>query len=166
MKKKDFAVFSFILAVAALLAYLWLSPSGHPVAPTAAFKDLHGKQFTLAELNGRPVIINFWATTCPGCVKEIPVLIQMADKYAAQQLQIIGVSMNYDPESQVREMVKQKKMNYTIVLDSSGELARTFNNVTLTPTTFFINKQGQIIKHKLGEMSHNEMENNIQQIML
>lgn len=166
MKNKDFAVVVFILVLAALLAFLWLSPSGHPQAPAVSFKALNGKTFTLAELKGRPVIINFWATTCPGCVKEIPVLIAMADKYAEQQLMIIGVAMDYDPEDQVREMVRLKKMNYTIVLDKTGYLAKTFNNVTLTPTTFFINKQGQITKHKLGELSHSEMAASIQNILL
>ena len=74
--------------------------------------------------------------------------------------------MDYDPESQVREMVRQKSMNYPIVLDSSGALAKAFGNVTLTPTTFFITRQGTIFKHKLGEMSHAELETAIQGIIL
>ena len=83
-----------------------------------------------------------------------------------QGLVIIGVAMDYDPESQVREMVRQKKMNYPIVLDSNGKLAQVFGNVTLTPTTFFISKQGTIFKHKLGEMSHSELETAIQGMIL
>lgn len=166
MKTKDLAVIGFILVLAALLLFLWLSPSGHPMAPTAHFKDLNSKEFTLAQLKGRPVIINFWATTCPGCVKEIPMLINTADKYASSQLIIIGVAMDYDPPEQVREMVRRKKMNYTIVLDTNGQLAKSFNNVTLTPTTFFINRQGQIVKNKLGELSHNEMEEAVNKIIL
>ncbi len=166
MKTKDLAVVGFILVLAALLLFLWLSPSGHPMAPAARFKDLNGKEFTLEQLKGHPVIINFWATTCPGCVKEIPLLINLADKYASSQLIIIGVAMDYDPPGQVREMARRKKMNYTIVLDSTGVLAKTFNNVTLTPTTFFINRQGQIVKNKLGELSHNEIEEAVNNIIL
>lgn len=166
MKKKDFAVLGFLTLLGALLAYLWLAPSGHPMAPKAQFKDLQGQQFSLEQLKGKPVIVNFWATTCPGCVKEIPALIDLSEKYSQQGLVIIGVAMDYDPESQVREMVRQKGMNYPIVLDSNGNLAKAFGNVSLTPTTFFISKQGTIYKHKLGEMSHAELETNIQSLIL
>lgn len=165
MKKKDFAVISFIVLLGALLGYLWLSPSGHPIAPQAQFKDLKGNQFNLKQLRGKPVIINFWATTCPGCVLEIPALVDLSTKYAKDNLVIIGIAMDYDPESQVREMVRQKTMNYPVVLDSKGELAKAFGDVTLTPTSFFINKDGTIFKHKLGEMSHSEIETNIQSII-
>lgn len=166
MKKKDFAVISFVVLLGALLGYLWLAPSGQVPAPQADFKDLQGKQFTLEQLRGKPVIINFWATTCPGCVLEIPALVELSQKYSAKNLVIIGVAMDYDPESQVREMVRQKKMTYPVVLDSKGELAEAFGQVTLTPTTFFISKEGKIFKHKLGEMSHAELETTIQGLIL
>lgn len=166
MKKKDFAVIGFVVLLGALLGYLWLAPSGQAPAPQANFKDLQGKQFSLEQLRGKPVIINFWATTCPGCVLEIPALVELSQKYSANNLVIIGVAMDYDPESQVREMVRQKKMTYPVVLDSKGELAEAFGQVTLTPTTFFISKDGKIFKHKLGEISHAELETTIQGLIL
>ncbi len=165
MKKKDFAVIGFIVVLGALLSYLWLAPSGQP-APQVTFNDLEGKQFNLEQLRGKPVVVNFWATTCPGCVLEIPALVELSQKYAAKNLVIIGVAMDYDPESQVREMVRQKNMTYPVVLDSEGKIAKAFNQVTLTPTTFFINKNGQIFKHKLGEMTHEELDNTIQSLIL
>ncbi len=166
MTKKDFAVTSFVVVLIALLGYLWLAPAGHPPAPQVSFKDLQDKQFNLQQLRGKPVVINFWATTCPGCVLEIPALVELSQKYAAKNLIIIGVAMDYDPEPQVREMVRQKKMTYPVVLDTGGKIAQAFNQVTLTPTTFFINKHGQIFKHKLGEMTHEELESTIQSLIL
>lgn len=136
------------------------------MAPQASFRDLQGKQFSLTQLRGKPVIINFWATTCPGCVLEIPALVALSQKYADQDLVIVGVAMDYDPEPQVREMVRQKNMSYPVVLDSSGDLAKAFGDVSLTPTTFFISKQGTIMKQKLGEMSHSELETTIQRLIL
>ncbi len=165
MKKKDLTVIAFIVVLAALVGYLWLAPAGQP-APDAVFKDLQGKEFTLQQLRGKPVVINFWATTCPGCVLEIPALIELSKKYAAQGLVVIGVAMDYDPESQVREMVRQKKMSYPVVLDTKGELALAFGQVTLTPTTFFIDKNGHIFKQKLGEMTHTEMDAAIKSMLL
>ena len=165
MKKKDFAVPTFIVMLGALLGYLWLAPSGHPPAPQASFTDLQGQHFSLEQLRGKPLIINFWATTCPGCVLEIPALVTLSKKYSAQDLVIIGVAMDYDPESQVREMVRQKHMTYPVVLDSKGDLARVFGNVSLIPTTFFITREGGIYKHKLGEMTHAELETTIQSLI-
>ena len=166
MKKKDFSVLGFIVLLGALLGYLWFAPSGQAPAPQAAFTDLQGNSFSLEQLKGKPVIINFWATTCPGCVVEIPALVELSKKYASKNLIIIGVAMDYDPESQVREMVRQKNMSYPVVLDTNGEIAKAFNNVTLTPTTFFISKAGEIFKHKLGEMTHTELETTIQSLVL
>ncbi|MCP3851145.1 MAG: TlpA family protein disulfide reductase [Gammaproteobacteria bacterium] len=166
MKTKDFAVLSFVLLLGALLGYLWLAPSGQAPAPQAYFEDLKGKKFSLNELKGKPVIVNFWATTCPGCVLEIPALVELSHKYSANDLVVIGVAMDYDPASQVKEMVRQKKMTYSVVLDSKGELAKAFGHVSLTPTTFFISKEGTIFKHKLGEMSHSELESTIQGLIL
>lgn len=164
MKKKDFAVIGFIAVLGALLAYLWLAPAGQPPAPQASFEDIQGNKFTLAQLRGKPVIVNFWATECPGCVNEIPLLVSMYKKYSPQDLVIIGVAMGYDPESQVREMVRQKNMNYPIVLDSNDDLLKAFN-IKVTPTTIFIGKDGKIVKRKLGEMSHTELEATIKSLI-
>ena len=165
MKKKDLSVLGFIALLAALLGYLWFAPAGQPQAPNANFKDLQGNTFNLVQLKGQPVIVNFWATTCPGCVLEIPALVEFSQKYASNKLKIIGVAMDYDPESQIKEMVRQKNITYTIVSDSTGEIAKAFGNVSLTPTTFFITKEGLIYKHRLGEMGHAEIETAIQNIL-
>lgn len=165
MKKKDLSVLGFIAILGGLLAYLWFSPAGQSPAPHAEFQDLQGNTFNLAQLKGKPVIVNFWATTCPGCVLEIPALVELSQKYAAQNLQVIGVAMDYDPLSQVKEIVRQKNISYTIVSDARGEIAKAFGNVSLTPTTFFITKDGLIDRHKLGEMGHTELETAIQNIL-
>ncbi len=165
MKTKDWAVIAFIVVLAALLGYLWLAPAGQASAPQAQFTDIKGSQFTLAQLKGKPVIINFWATECPGCVNEIPLFVELYKKYTRQNLVIIGIAMGYDPESQVREMVRQKQMDYPIVLDSDDQLVKTFN-IKVTPTTLFISKDGKMIKRRLGEMSHSELETTIQSMVL
>lgn len=166
MKTKDFATLGFIALLAGVILWLWMSPSGQMNAPQVSFTNLKGSQFKMDELKGKPIVINFWATTCPGCVKEIPALNDLFKQYQSQELIIIGVAMDYDPEAQVREMVRKKNMNYQVVLDSNGEIARAFGNVSLTPTTFFINRHGLILKHKLGEMTHSELELAIQSIVL
>ncbi len=166
MKKKDIMVIIFLALSGGLSAYLWLMPSGLTAAPQVSFNDLQGHTFNLSELQGKPLVINFWATTCPGCVIEIPSLMRLHQQYAVRGLTIIGVAMDYDPETQVREMVRRKQMNYSIVLDTRGQIAKAFGNVSLTPTTFFINKDGKIVRQKLGEMNYSELENTIQGMLL
>lgn len=166
MKKKDVIVIIFLALLGGLSGYLWLAPSGLTAAPQVSLTDLKGNTFKLSELAGKAVVVNFWATTCPGCVIEIPSLAQLHQQYSAQGLIVIGVAMDYDPAAQVREMVRQKQMNYAVVLDANGQIAKAFGNVTLTPTTFFINKKGKIIRHKLGEMSHEDFETTIQGMLL
>lgn len=165
MKKKDWLVISFVVILIFLSAYLWLAPAGQPPAPKVTFTDIQGKQFSLSELQGKPVVINFWATECPGCVNEIPLFVELYKKYQAQNLVIIGVAMAYDPEAQVREMVRQKNMNYPIVLDSDNHIVQAFN-IKVTPTSLFISKNGKMMKRKLGEMSHTELEASIQSLLL
>ncbi len=164
MTKKDLAITGFIVILIALLGYLWFAPAGQASTGSTHFTDIQAKEFTLEQLKGKAVIINFWATECPGCVNEIPLFIELYKKYATQNLEIIGVAMGYDPESQVREMVRQKKMNYPIVLDSDDHLVKVFG-INVTPTTLFISKEGKIIQRKLGEMSHTELETIIQSLI-
>ena len=165
MKNQQFVKIILPVIAVILVAYLLLTPSAMSV-PVMTITDLNGKTYSLQELKGKPYIVNFWATTCPGCVKEIPALMKVYDKYKDQGLNVFGIAMSYDPESQVRAMVKDKNINYSIVLDKEAQIAGAFGNVTLTPTTFFINKKGLIQKHKLGEMSYSEIENDVMKLML
>lgn len=161
MKLKDIAIAGFAVALIGILAYLWFSPSGLKQAPELAVTTLEGKQLSLGQLRGKPVLVTFWATTCPGCVKEMPHLVELYNELSPQGLEIIALAMAYDPEEQVREMVKLKQLPYTVALDSDGAAARAFGDVKLTPTSFLISPEGRIVQQKLGEMDMNLLHNRI-----
>ena len=72
-----------------------------PAAPAATFTTLEGKPITLNDLRGKVVLVNFSATSCPGCVKEMPDLIETYNQYKAKGFEIIAVAMSYDPPSYV-----------------------------------------------------------------
>lgn len=144
---------AFILLLLAAIAYVWLSPSGAQPAPKLEVTVLDGgRKITLSSLQGRPVLVTFWATSCPGCIKEMPHLIELYHELAPKGLEIIGVAMAYDQPNHVLEMQKHKQIPYPIVWDGIGEAARAFGTVTLTPTHFLIDPQGQIVQHKIGEI--------------
>ncbi len=152
MKAKDIAIAGFAVALIGLLSYLWLSPGGLKQAPELTFTSIEGETIPLASLRGRPVLVTFWATTCPGCMEEMPHLIELYHELHPQGLEIIGVAMAYDPPNQVLTVVEQRQVPYTIALDLKEQAAQAFGDVRLTPTTFLIAPDGRIVQQKIGEL--------------
>ena len=137
-----------VLAVAGALFYALMEKPG---APAATFTTLEGKQIALSDLRGKIVLVNFWATSCPGCIKKMPDMIETYNQYKGRGFEVIAVAMSYDPPNYVASFVKTRQLPFPVVLDVNGEHARAFGNVQVTPTTFLIGKDGSILEHKLGD---------------
>lgn len=137
------------LAIVGALAYALMDKPG---APASTFTTLEGKTLTLDELRGKVVLVNFWATSCPGCVKEMPDMVEVYREYKDRGFEIIAVAMRYDPPNYVQSFVQTRKLPFPVALDVTGEHARAFGDVQLTPTTFIIGKDGRILEQKLGEI--------------
>lgn len=152
MKKQHLIPLFTLAALAALLAFFWAGPGGLQKAPPLKVNLLNGQGFSLQAQQGKPVLVNFWATTCPGCIAEMPHLVELYDELAPQGFTMIALAMDYDPEAQVREMVRQKNLPYPVAMDSDGSIAKAFGEVKLTPTTFLIDPQGRIVQQTLGEL--------------
>lgn len=143
----------FIVLVLILLSYVWFSPSGAEPAPKLVMTQLNGgEKIDLTALRGHPVLVTFWATSCPGCIAEMPQLIKLYQELAPKGFQLIGVAMSYDQPNQVLEMQKQKRIPYPIVWDGVGDISKAFGTVTLTPTHFLIDPRGRIVQHKIGDI--------------
>ena len=137
-----------VLAFAGALFYALMDK---PSAPAATFTTLEGKPIVLSELRGKIVLVNFWATSCPGCIKKMPDMIETYNQYKDRGFEVIAVAMSYDPPSYVASFVKTRQLPFPVALDVNGEHARAFGNVQITPTTFIIGKDGSILEHKLGD---------------
>lgn len=153
MKTKDIFITVFAILILSSIAYLWMAPSGAQQAPDISLQLIDGKKLELSSLKGKPVLITFWATSCPGCIKEMPHLIELHNELHKKGLEIIGIAMPHDRPDYVMEMVKRKKVPYRIAFDLKGVAVRAFGKVSLTPTTFLIDEQGKIIKKKIGEIN-------------
>ena len=138
-----------VLAIAGALVYALMEK---PAAPAATFTTLEGKPVALNELRGKIVLVNFWATSCPGCVKEMPDLVETYKQYKDRGFEIVAVAMSYDPPNYVANFAKTRQLPFPVALDVNGEHARAFGNVQLTPTSFLIGKDGRIIEEKLGDL--------------
>ena len=121
-------------------------------------QDLDGQPVALDTLKGKPTVITFWATTCPGCVKEIPHIQELHDKYADKGVNVVGLAMSYDPLEQINAMVEQKDMTYTIWQDKTGRGAEVFGPVRVTPTFFILDSQARVAYQKIGLIDMDRVE--------
>lgn len=162
---KETAIAGFVLVVVLAFAAIWFMPAGLRAAPPLVGETLDGRTLTLEQLRGKPVLVTFWATTCPGCVEEIPHLIDLYRELHPKGLEIIGVAMAYDPPEQVRAMVQQRQIPYPVVLDRTERIAREFDNVQLTPTSVLISPEGHIVQYRLGLLDMSKLRNTITEML-
>lgn len=152
MKLKQSLIALCAIALLATLGYLWLASAGLRHSPDISLVTIKGEQLQLAGYRGRPLLVTFWATTCPGCIRELPHLIELYEELHPQGLEIIGIAMDYDPPNQVLAMSKARAIPYPIALDLQADAAHAFGDVRLTPTSFLIAPDGRIVYRKTGEM--------------
>ena len=144
--------------VIALVAFVVLQLTNEPTAPEVTFTTLDGRQVSMASLKNKVVLVNFWATDCPGCIKEMPDLIDTYKEYQDQGFEVIAVAMPYDPISQVKNYTESKALPFPVTHDSNAELTMQFGKVSLTPTAFIYNKQGQLLQKTIGELDFNALK--------
>lgn len=118
--------------------------------PDGPIAMLDGPASHLGALRGKPVLLTFWATSCPGCIEEIPHLNDLHAKYGSRGLQVIGVAMSYDQEPQIRALRERKAIAYSLAFDRDGKLSEAMGKVRLTPTSFLLDSQGQVVYQKIG----------------
>ena len=135
------------LGGAALLA----GCSGAQPAPESTFVLLDGSKQTTADMKGKVTLVNFWATSCVTCVAEMPKLISTHNKYRGQGYDTLAIAMRYDPPSYVVNFAETRQLPFKVAIDTTGANAKAWGDVQLTPTTFLVNKRGQIVKHFVGE---------------
>jgi peroxiredoxin len=135
-------------------------------APDVTFTTITGKKIALKDLRGKPVIIAFWATDCPACIKEIPELINLYMQYHKQGLEIIAVAMYYDPPNHVVTLTQDYQLPYDVALDLKAEHAHAFGDVQLIPSTFLISPDGLIALKKTGAFDPTEMKTRIETLTL
>ena len=141
-----------IIAVIAAAGIAWhLGYFRAQPAPAATFTSITGEKMTTEDLRGRVVLLNFWATDCVVCVKEMPRLAQTYRKFAGQDFEMIAVAMRHDPPNYVLRYAEKNALPFKVALDPMGELAKAFGDVKLTPTTIVIDRHGNMVKRIVGE---------------
>ena len=149
MQIKKWLAAGALVAGAAVGAVVVLG-SGTSQAPQSTFVLLDGSQQTTGDLKGKVALVNFWATSCTTCVAEMPEIVATYDKYKGQGFETLAVAMSYDPPSYVVNFTETRKLPFKVAIDNTGNVAKAWGDVRLTPSTFIVNKRGEIVKSYVG----------------
>ena len=127
--------------------------------------DMDGKRVDLASFKGRPILINFWATWCPPCKAEIPWFVEFAEKYKADKLAVIGISVDDKPD-EIRKYAADEKINYPMLVgDGQAELKAAFDAEAIIPVSWLIKADGTLMAKAQGIHAKEWFETNIQQLV-
>jgi peroxiredoxin len=141
------------IIIISLIAGLAFNLKQKPEAPNVIFNTIDGKQFSMQSLQGKTVLVNFWATDCPGCIEEMPELIKTYQTYRNKNFELVAVAMSHDALSQVVNFAKLNTLPFPVVHDASGTIAEQFNDVRLTPTAFIVDQKGHIVGKTIGTLN-------------
>jgi peroxiredoxin len=161
--KKKFALGLLAAFIAAALVAAAMRPVPRPPAPQAIelshapevrFTMLSGESVATSELRGRPLVVNFWATYCGSCLKEMPRMAETYRKFAPRGYELIAVAVSRDDQARVAQLATQ--LPFKVAFDGDGTVAREFGNVRVKPTTFVVDREGRIRKRYVGEPDWSE----------
>ena len=154
-KKYQCALASLVLILFLGLMSIAIFPKKAPLLKVSSTK---GETMMIYDKNNKFTIVNFWATDCPGCIKEMSHLVDTYNKYKKQGIQIIAVSMFYDPPDQVLNFIKKNNIPFPVVIDADNKISLQFDSIHLTPTSILINQKGEIIDQIVGEIDFTKLE--------
>jgi peroxiredoxin len=132
-------------------------------APGFSLTDLDDQPLDLGNYRGKVVLLDFWATWCAPCRKDIPRFIAMQEKYHRQGFQVIGISMDDGPKP-VQEFYREFKMNYPVALGTE-QLAEAYGGVLGLPVTFLIDRNGRVVAKHTGAVEMAKVEQEIQSLL-
>lgn len=151
--------------IAGLFIINWLNSSSS-MSPEFSFTDIDGKQHSLSQYKGKPILLTFWATDCAGCIEEMPDLIALHNQYSPQGLTMIDIAMSHDSLDHINAMRDERKLPFIITWDNKAEMALAFDNVRVTPTHFLISPEGKITMRKIGNINYDYMHKKLAEMGL
>jgi thiol-disulfide isomerase/thioredoxin len=148
------------------LALFALGPLGAQAKPAPAFnvRTLEGKPLRLADLKNKPVILDFWATWCGPCRASMPHLSSMQSRYEKQGLSVVGMSVDDGGPQNVKKFANQLGVKFTLAM-ANDEILDAYGPIRSIPTTFFINRKGDIVRRVVGYIDGETMEDYVKEIL-
>ncbi|MBB5017202.1 peroxiredoxin [Chitinivorax tropicus] len=139
------------IAMVMLVALSACSPfGGGDKAPQLEMTSVKGQAVSMPP-KGKVTLVNFWATSCGTCVKEMPQLVATYNKYREKGYETVAVAMSYDPPNYVLNYAEKNQLPFPVTLDVQGKAAEAYGGVMVTPTTYLIDRRGNIVQRFIGE---------------
>ncbi len=136
-------------------------------APNFQLQTLDGKEVTLTDYRGKAVILNFWATWCPPCLKEIPDFVELTKTKDSDKFVILGVTLQSGTPEEIRKFAEERNMNYPVLTGEEAylmKLTQLYGGIRGIPTTFVIGPDGRVHKKYLGPQTGETLWNDIQAV--
>jgi len=166
VKTARFAIAGIVALAVGVGSYLtyrtWAAPR---LAPNIAYTLLDGSRSTIDELRGKVVLVNFWATDCAPCVREMPQIAALHERFKARGYDTLAVAMRYDPPALVVNFAEARKLPFGVVIDNTGAFAQGFDHVQFTPTSVLINRRGEIVKRFIGEVDFDALPTLVERLL-
>lgn len=170
---KSSAYKPWLVGVAVFAAVVWFMRPPKPrflrlpargPAPAWRFSDIDGKPWSATNFSGQIVVLNFWATWCPPCVRELPELAAFHLHHTNQGVTVIGASIDEPAESALRNFLRRSPPPYPIVV-ADPPMRDAFGGVSQVPETWVLDRQGQVAARYLGPLSEDELNRAVAPIL-
>jgi peroxiredoxin len=166
MKKLQVYFFAFLVSVITLNGVLW---PGHLTAatqmPSFALESVRdGKIVESSSFKGKVLLLTFFATWCPPCSEEVPVLMKLQKDMMDAGFSVIGMSVDQQGPATVAKFIERKAINYPVLLAES-KTTTDFGGVYGIPVAFLVNKTGNVVKKYTGYVQHNVLEKDIRSLL-
>ena len=133
------------------------------LAPLFALPNTTGETVALSSLEGQVVLVNFWATWCPPCRDEMPVIQVTHEKYASRGFRVLAVNVQ-ETSAQVEAYARELGLTFPLLLDQRGDVTQTYRVQNL-PRSFFLDRQGRVVRIHPGELTTDTMEKYLKELL-
>lgn len=134
-------------------------------APRFSYSLLDGSRHESTGLLGQVVLVNFWATTCAICVAEMPEIVALHRRFERRGLSTLAVAMSYDPPARVSHFAETRALPLSVVIDNTGDIARAFGDVRVTPSFALIDRRSRLVRQWSGTPAWDRLARELEELL-
>jgi len=159
-KLKNLLILLFII----LIIFSLFALNKATIVSNLTLQSIDGKTIETSDIEDKVIVLNFWATDCSTCIKEMPELVKLYEKHS-HEIALFAIAMPYDIPSRVVNFSKDRSLPFDVILDTNGKIIQQFQNVKLTPTTIIIDKNKRLSNTIIGDISYQKLRDIVAKLL-